>query len=91
MTDHRCRFCSLNYWYGAFHCLLLFYDRRANDKANASFHKQYRGGQDGNALYNAIVFMFQDQELCEEAISKDQMLKVYPFCLFILLFIFLFY
>lgn len=54
----------------------------ANDKANASFHKRYCGGQDGNALYNAIVFMFQDQELCERAVSKDQMLEVYPLYLF---------
>lgn len=53
----------------------------ANDKTNALFHKQYCGGQDGNAVYNAIVFMFQDQELCEGAVSKDQMLKVYPLCL----------
>lgn len=54
----------------------------ANDTANVSFHKQYCGGQDGNALYNAIVFMFQDQELCQRAVSKDQMLKVYPLFLF---------
>lgn len=84
MTDHSCRFFSLNYWYGAFHCLflLLFFFRIANYKANALFHKQFCGGQDGNALYTAIVYMLQDQELCEEAVSKDQMLKVYPLCLF---------
>lgn len=80
MTNHSCRFWSLYYWYGALPCLflLLFFDRMANDKANASFHKQYCGGQDGNALCNATVFMFQVQELCEEAVSKDQILKVYP-------------
>lgn len=68
------------------HFIVYFYyyllTQISHDKANALFHKQSCGGQDGNVLYNAIEFMFQVQGLGEESVSKDQTLKVYPFCLF---------